>query len=1063
MTKQLEPKAMDVLVLLCQQQGEVLSAEQIISQCWGNADMGDNPIHKAITQLRKALDDKASAPTYIETIRKRGYRVIANIEFPLSDTLSTSKTNWQNGSPFPGLSAFDTKEASVFFGRNAQILNLLERLSVQINQGRGFCLLLGPSGTGKSSLVNAGLLPRLLCENGFDGFRVLSYTTLDLADVAKNRLFVDLASTMLDWDINGQVVFENLSADTLAEKLRSNIAEVLSLLSSFMQINQNSNTNNQLFIFIDRLEVILSSPLFNDFERQQFIGLMDLFASTGHVIVVSACRNDFYPLLAEYKTLMDGKDSGAHFDLMPPTRNELMHMIRLPAEAAGLTWALDQTTNISLDEILCEQAARHPDSLPMLQYTLQELYLQRSEKDELLYSVYQELGGIEGAIGKKAEEVFIKLPKEQQVELAYLLSQLVTVNAEDESAHENITSRAARWSQLTNQAQKELVQAMVDSRLFVSHLKQGQACFSLAHEALLRRWPRAAKWISEHQESLTIKSRLQQLSEKWIAEGKSTAYLLAKGKPLLEAKALQTNPIFALSSQEQDFINASQKQFKNRLWLSRMVIACLCFLTITSVFMSIKSYEAETLAQQKRVEAESLLGFMVGDFADKLRSVKRMDLLDGISNKALEYFSNQDTQQSSFLSLLDTTLNKKSQFQHAQTLQAMGEVAYSRGKTQEAEQAFSTAKELLGDLLLTDNANLDLLKMLGANAFWLGQLKYDESDFEGAKPYYYLYKKYSEIMYGIDPEGLDSLVELYNSDNILGSVYLELQDYAKAKLSFESSLTYNNTAILLFPNDNLLLSDKADTLSWIATTEQHLGNLTRTTEHLKEGNKTLVQVLKVEPNNAAYVERLAYSNWMLGKLMASLNNYSTAYKHISEALILINQVLEQDPNNKKWATDNLELTLTKASYAEKLNLPLNENLLIEMISQIDKENLNSNIIIETITYFQNKGDWANSLHYIELFKSNFLDKRTSNFADPKYLLASAKYKLLQSRQLSYEGKVKQKENLCANAINLLKPLLTQSHNYEYLIPYVTAHKCLDKTSEVNSLIQYLVTIGIEQN
>ena len=97
---------MDVLLLLCKQQGEVLSADDIATQCWGGMDIGDNPVHKAITQLRKALDDKPSAPTYIETIRKRGYHIIAKLDFPLDDERKAEQGNWQGASPFPGLVAF---------------------------------------------------------------------------------------------------------------------------------------------------------------------------------------------------------------------------------------------------------------------------------------------------------------------------------------------------------------------------------------------------------------------------------------------------------------------------------------------------------------------------------------------------------------------------------------------------------------------------------------------------------------------------------------------------------------------------------------------------------------------------------------------------------------------------------------------------------------------------------------------------------------------------------------------------------------------------------------------
>jgi DNA-binding winged helix-turn-helix (wHTH) protein len=75
----LEPRAMDVLAALCAGAGAVLSAEQLLKQCWGNVGHGENPVHKAIAQLRRALGDNAVAPAYIETIRKRGYRTLAPV------------------------------------------------------------------------------------------------------------------------------------------------------------------------------------------------------------------------------------------------------------------------------------------------------------------------------------------------------------------------------------------------------------------------------------------------------------------------------------------------------------------------------------------------------------------------------------------------------------------------------------------------------------------------------------------------------------------------------------------------------------------------------------------------------------------------------------------------------------------------------------------------------------------------------------------------------------------------------------------------------------------------
>ena len=104
-----------------------------LSATAGHVALGDNPLHKVITQLRKAFDDKASDPHYIETIRKRGYRVIAEINFPLNEEQKASQTSWQGDSPFVGLSAFAPEQADVFFGRNKQIATLLQRVSTKLS------------------------------------------------------------------------------------------------------------------------------------------------------------------------------------------------------------------------------------------------------------------------------------------------------------------------------------------------------------------------------------------------------------------------------------------------------------------------------------------------------------------------------------------------------------------------------------------------------------------------------------------------------------------------------------------------------------------------------------------------------------------------------------------------------------------------------------------------------------------------------------------------------------------------------------------------------------------
>ena len=1053
--KQLEPKAMDVLLYLCQNQAEIVSSDALLTHCWPNTETGDNPLHKTITQLRKALGDKASAPQYIETIRKRGYRVIATVEFPLADDLPNQVSTWQGGSPFLGLSAYNPTDTHLFFGRNHAISRLLESVSNQVTLQRAFCLILGPSGTGKSSLVNAGILPKLLDERGYNGIRVMSYTQLDFADVAQNRLYLDLASVILDWDINDIPVFTGLSAQTLAQQLEHDIDNVISCLKNTIANIQTAAKTPQLFLFIDRLEVLLSSPLFSNDTRSHFLSVIERLATSKAVIVFSACRNDFYPLVVEQPSLMVGKAHGAHYDLTPPNRHELQQIIRLPALTANLTFSQDPNTKTPLDEILCADTANNPDALPMLQYTLQELYLQRSDNNELLHSVYEKLGGIEGAIGKKAEEVFIGLSQAQKQQLKSVLSQLVTLNPDGKT----ITSRAARLQALTNTSQKELVQAMVDSRLFVSHLQNQEAYFSLAHEALLRQWPRAKKWINDHKDALAIKSRLHHHTQQWLNEHKSNAYLLAPGKPLQEAVTLLNDNIFKLDDDERALITSSLKHSKAKTIIKRGTVALLCLLTCVALFMSVTSFQAQQLAQQKRQEAESLLGFMVGDFADKLRSVKRMDLLDGISNKALEYFTNQVDKPSSLFNFSSQQGEFKSRFQYAQTLEAMGEVAYSRGKTDEAFTAFENARIRLEALLKIQPNNLELLTLAGANAFWLGQLHYDKSEYVAAEPLLKKYHTYSETMYSLAPNDFNSIMELSYSHNSLGSLYTEKFDYVAAKQRFTKSLALKNKALELKPNNKNLLRDKADTISWLAKTEERLGNFNAAVDMLENAVAVVKKMIVYYPDDASLLYMSANILVQQSYLLSYLPNKLSAYKKAQQATKAISNARLQDPKNKEFQLAYYEFL------AHQLILSTEKNV-DRHVFEINKFQKHQN--------FTRKSTINTQLNLIQHFIDRQLPLKAQELLialenDVNYQqYISDKAKSGDNLKLTninlFKAKLAentvQQEQFCLNALKAITQTIKVSQSIHVTHPLVRTYTCLNRANEIPEIKARLVKLGI---
>lgn len=1057
--KQLEPKAMDVLLFLCQRANEVVSSDEIVSHCWQGIDTGDNPLHKVINQLRRALGDSATESTYIETIRKRGYRTLAEVRFPVGHEATAVPQTWQGGSPFPGLQAYSANYAEVFFGRSEQITTLLNRISQQIHFGRAFSLILGPSGSGKSSLINAGVLPNLMKGNGFNGVGVVAYSSLDFADVSKGQLLTDLASAMLNWEINDTPVFEGMSADTLAAKLEQ---EPQAIVEICKQSLKNQPYATPLFaLFIDRLEVVLSSPLFNDSERTTLINLLECLATSHAVLILSACRNDFYPLLVNYPSLMAGKARGAHFDLAPPTRTELLQMIRLPAIAANLTWDIDSDTAMPLDEMLCSDAASNPDALPMLQYTLQALYLQRSDDDKLLLSVYRTLGGIEGAIGKNAEQAISHLSDAEKASLPRILSLLVTLREDEKS----ITSRTARWSQLQSTAETALVQAMVDSRLFVSHLQNGEPCFSIAHEALLRRWPRATAWISEHNDSLSIKSRLQHLSKRWLREAKHSAYLLAEGKPLKEAQSLSQNPLFVLDEREIDFITASSKRATMLRWTRRVTVALLCVLTLTSIIMSVRSIEAEKLAQQKRLAAEDLLGFMVGDFADKMRGIGRMDLLDGISNKALEYFTDFSSQDD------EKYLSFDARFQHGQTLEAMGEVAYSRNKIDEARSALFAAQEKMLPLLELQPDNLALLKTLGANAFWLGQLKYDVSDWAASRPFFEQYLKYSQTMYSLAPEDKDALMELSYAHNTLGSVSMKQQEFAKAQQDFEESLRLKLLALAKAPEDSQLIADVANARSWLASATLSLGDLNTAITIHRELQFELESLRKTNDKDGYILDRLASSLRISSTLFEYQSNTQEAFNTARRGELLMLQAVSLDPNNATWK---------ELLYYLKFQLILLDASLKAPRSSYTPESLQKELTLENDAFIKSRRYKAlqavllkNTAQYYFISKQYEQSKASLSKAyslltevikdapnNSKYHASLGEVELLNAKLAKQQKETQLMVQYCTKVKTRLSPIQEKDKDPLYVQTYAKALDCLGELDEHPKLVKQLTQAEI---
>lgn len=431
--------------------------------------------------------------------------------------------------PYKGLHAFSEADASDFFGRSA----LIDRLMQAVLERR-FVVLAGPSGSGKSSVIRAGLLAALRAGQLADA---RSWVLSDMFPGAFP--FEELAAALLRVEIedSGEAGDDpGYGAAWLATRLKRVLPQ-----------------DTELLLFVDQFEELWSATE-DDATRQQFIAsLVAASRDTGsRMRVVAAMRTDFLDRALESQALGEVVRDGLVL-VTPPTADELAQAIGLPARAVGLEFdsgLVDTITRDVLDQ---------PGALPLLQHALTELVARRDGR-RLTAARYRDTGGVAGALSQRAEEVFRNLAPGAQGTARQVFLRLVTVDEE----HEDTRRRVLRSELGSLSADRNVVDEVL--RQFGAHrllsfdrdpVTRGPTV-EVAHEALFREWPTLRTWIETRREDLLRHRRMRAAVAEWEASGHSTDYLFS-GARLEEAEQWQAGTDLGLSKQEQVLVAESKK------------------------------------------------------------------------------------------------------------------------------------------------------------------------------------------------------------------------------------------------------------------------------------------------------------------------------------------------------------------------------------------------------------------------------------------------------------------------------------------------------------------------
>ncbi len=463
--------------------------------------------------------------------------------------------------PFKGLQYFGETDASLYFGREALVSKLVDRLD-DLQAGR-FLAVVGASGSGKSSVLRAGLVPTLrkgekLADGNFPPrwshrwlVHVITPTAHPLEALATSltREGGPVSNTAALMD---DMLKDPRSLHLYARRMTHlrNAPRLLLVVDQFEELFTLCRSESERSAFVENLLLaagIGPEPYPASDDETEDLALTDP-SQDGPLLAVIALRADFYGHCAQYARLRSALGAQQEY-IGPMSMDELRRAIEEPARQNE--WEFEP----GLVDLILREVSDEPGGLPLLSHALLETWLRRRGRT-LTLKGYAEAGGIHGAIAQTAESVYNGMSPEKR-ELARRIFLRLTELGEGTQD----TRRRASFNELTPNPEaatqiEAVLNTLVDARLVTA----GEGTVEVAHEALIREWPALRQWLDEDRESLRLHRHLTEAAQAWESMDRDAGELY-RGARLEQADewARQPENASALNAQERAFLAASEE------------------------------------------------------------------------------------------------------------------------------------------------------------------------------------------------------------------------------------------------------------------------------------------------------------------------------------------------------------------------------------------------------------------------------------------------------------------------------------------------------------------------
>lgn len=636
----------------------------------------------------KRLDDFFG--TYFELPDKRVLRAVQKfrtlsefeekVELLLRDWIKSNVsqgTVWpieEKGSPFRGLEPFDAKHADVYCGRDRKVLRAIDELLVAARRGKPFLLIPGTSGSGKSSLMRAGLAPRLVrpgTVKDVDIWRIavmrpatdgnpllaLARSLFVTGDEKKDdpggygKALPELSQGDFATPEDLVLLFQDTGTAKIAVKpILAALDKVAAEEMERRRFERPLQAN--LLLLVDQLEDIFAESVEPD-DRRRFANLLAAFANTQRIWLIATLRGDMYERMITDRPFIALKDICAQFDLSPPGADELDEIVHRSAEAAGLQYEeriekdeAEGERRKRLDDCLLRDAAGE-NTLPLLQFTLDLLFEKccgRCQSKVLTLAAYEEIGGLDGAINQTAElalarlvrpgaDIHFPLEKDIQDEIARTINPLLEVllrklvvpigrdsHKADASAERALTARIVPLAEARRDSPTgQLIDALLQARILLAPQSKQGSYLRIAHDRVMTSWHRARTIIDKNRDFYRIQESIEQERQRWEENNRSIAFLIPVGAQMTQAEQAVRQFSDEFSEENRTFVAISSRRalFHHRLKQAAIIAVILVAFFATGAYFYARQQRQR--ATENYEAARDTVGRLVTSIADKLR------------------------------------------------------------------------------------------------------------------------------------------------------------------------------------------------------------------------------------------------------------------------------------------------------------------------------------------------------------------------------------------------------------------------------------------------------------